>query len=156
MTKGAWYGKTLKLKYIIRARARGESFQKIADKFECTKAAIRKMYVKHIDENGQMIERGYDTTQREYRLREWQIVMAMYPKCHYCDEEANEAAHIVAHTKANLKQYGYRCVNHHRNMLPTCTKHNPMAMGEARGQVEKDALMESIRNELESVPMYRS
>lgn len=86
--------------------------------------------------------------QRRYRIDEWQEVMAMYPNCRYCDEQATEAAHIVANTKSNVAKYGFYAINNRANLVPTCHAHNSKAMQEVRGQAEKDVHMEHIKQSL--------
>lgn len=153
MASRIWASTRANIVIIARERQAGKTYKEIAVTIGRTTMSVWNLAKKYLDESGRMKSDeigGYNTTQRHYRLDEWQAVMDMYPKCKYCKEDATEAAHIVAHTKANLLQYGFYAINNRRNMVPTCHAHNARAMQEVRGQVEKDAHMDAIKNVLES------
>lgn len=88
-------------------------------------------------------------TRKDYRRLEWEAVMASRETCPYCDDPATESAHIIAQSKANIKRYGFFVIQNRRNQRKTCHDHNSTAMGEARGDAERELLVSCILRGLE-------
>lgn len=142
-----------KVNDIKAYRMDGKTYNEIAAIMGVSRMAVWQLAQKYTDAGelprvAKSAQVGTPPKQRRYRIDEWQEVMGLYPTCKYCNEQATEAAHIVANTKANVAKYGFYAINNRANMVPTCHAHNSKAMQEVRGQSEKDAHIEQIKQML--------